>query len=241
MLKPAIEVRDIRYAYEGAGRDALSGVSFAVFRGEKTAIVGPNGSGKSTLLLCLAGAFAARSGEIRVNGERAGADDLRKSVGLIFQDPDDQLIMPSVIEDVAFGLAADGVPAAEAQERALETLSALGAARLAGRAPHKLSGGEKRMAALAGILVTEPDILVLDEPTSSLDPRARRRVIDTLSGMDKTAIIATHDLDMALDVCGRAIILHNGTISRDGPLPDMFRDSALLSANDLEPPLRWRV
>ena len=163
---------------------------------------------------------------------------LREAVGLIFQDPDDQLFMPQVVEDVAFGPVAHGVPAEEAHARAREVLESLNVGHLAERPPHRLSGGEKRMAALAGILVMRPEIVVLDEPSAALDPRARRRVIEVLRELDKPIILATHDLDMALDVCGRAVVLYDGRVAADGDLGTILGDEALLRQNGLELPLR---
>ena len=232
-----LEVRALHYSYPD-GHKALNGVSFGLRENEKLALVGPNGSGKSTLLLHLAGGIAARD-EIRLWGRPAGAEELRRAVGLIFQEPDDQLFMPQVADDVAFGLVARGVPAAEARRKAMEMLDRLGAAHLAERPPHRLSGGEKRLAALAGILVMEPQVIVLDEPTSALDPRARRRVIETLRALSQPLILTTHDLDMALDVCSRAALLYDGAVAAEGPLPDLFRDKELLERNGLELPLRY--
>lgn len=232
-----LEVRALHYSYPD-GHKALNGVSFGLRENEKLALVGPNGSGKSTLLLHLAGGIAARD-EIRLWGRPAGAEELRRAVGLIFQEPDDQLFMPQVADDVAFGLVARGVPAAEARRKAMEMLDRLGAAHLAERPPHRLSGGEKRLAALAGILVMEPQVIVLDEPTSALDPRARRRVIETLRALSQPLILTTHDLDMALDVCSRAALLYDGAVAAEGPLPDLFRDKELLKRNGLELPLRY--
>ena len=238
-MSALLEVRGLCYAYPG-GQEALRGVSLSLSEGEHVALVGANGSGKSTLLLHLAGALAAPDGTVFLHGGPAGAEALREAVGLIFQEPDDQLLMPQVLEDAAFGLVARGMPAAEAQARALSTLGKLGAAHLANRPPHRLSGGEKRMAALAGILVMEPEVLVLDEPTAALDPRARRRVIELLNSMEaSTLLLATHDLDMALDVCTRAAILCEGRVAAEGPLPDLFRDQTLLERCGLELPLRY--
>lgn len=233
-----LETRDLRYAYPD-GHPALKGVTLCLQKNEKLALVGPNGSGKSTLLLNLAGAFAAEDGEILLYGAPASAEKLRRAVGLIFQNPDDQLFMPQVTDDVAFGPIARGIPIEEARKRALEMLEQLGAAHLADRAPHRLSGGEKRLVALAGILVMDPDVLVLDEPTSALDPRARRLVMETLKKLSQSVILCTHDLDMALDLCSRAVILHDGVIATEGPLPELFRDKELLERCGLELPLRY--
>lgn len=237
---PLLEVRELYYAYPD-GHEALRDVSLDLMEGEKMALVGANGSGKSTLLLHLAGALAAQKGDVLLRGESVGEDlgRLREAVGLVFQEPDDQLFMPTVLEDAAFGLVARGMPSGEAQARAMEVLEVLGAAHLAARPPHRLSGGEKRMAALAGVLAMEPKVLILDEPTAALDPRARRRVIETLQGMEGTALIATHDLDMALDLCSRAVILSGGRAAASGALPDLFRDETMLQGNGLELPLRY--
>lgn len=232
-----LEVHALYYSYPD-GHKALNNVSFRLHENEKLALVGPNGSGKSTLLLHLAGGIAARD-EIRLWGQVAGTKELRQTVGLIFQEPDDQLFMPQVIDDVAFGLIARGMPAAEAKYKALAMLERLGAAHLAERPPHCLSGGEKRLVALAGILVMEPQIIVLDEPTSALDPRARRRVIETLRALHQPLILTTHDLDMALDVCSRAVLLYEGKVAAEGLLPELFHRKDLLERNGLELPLRY--
>lgn len=223
-----LEVHDLHYRYED-GHEALKGITFRLTEREKTALVGANGSGKSTLLLHLAGALKVQTGKIILNA----------STGLIFQDSDDQLLMPSVIEDVAFTLTANGMNIKQAHERALKILDELGISHLALRPPHKLSGGEKKMVTIAGVLASEPDILLLDEPTAGLDPKARRRVINFLRESNKTILLASHDLDMTLDVCGRAIILHDGVISAEGELPELFMNKSLLESNGLELPLRY--
>jgi cobalt/nickel transport system ATP-binding protein len=237
---PLLEARDLYYGYPD-GSPALNGLSLTLERGEKLALVGANGSGKSTLLALLAGCFLPDRGDILLSGQTVGSalERLRKAVGLIFQDPDDQLFMPRVLEDVAFGLVSHGMDVVEAHERARATLETLSAAHLENRLPHRLSGGEKRMVALAGILAMRPEIVVLDEPSSALDPRARKRVIEVLRALDRPMILATHDLDMALDVCGRASIVNRGRVAATGELPALFRDEALLRANGLELPLRF--
>ena len=232
-----LEVNDLRYKYPD-GHEALRGVTFSVSEGEKVALVGANGSGKSTLLLHLAGALDVQDGAITFRGE-SSREALRRNVGLTFQDADDEILMPTVLEDVAFSLIAGGMPVREANERSMRMLDALGIAHLAGRAAHKLSGGEKRMVSFAGVLVREPKILALDEPSAGLDPRARRRVIEFLRVSNKTIILATHDLDMALDVCGRTVILSEGTVNAEGALPELFKDREILEANGLELPIRY--
>ncbi len=232
-----LKVENLRYAYPG-GHEALRGISLTVNSGEKLALVGANGSGKSTLLLHIAGAVKVQEGRITFRGQES-QEALRKNIGLTFQDADDQLLMPSVLEDVAFSLTAAGLSRQEAHERARGILESLGIAHLAGRPPHRLSGGEKRIVSFAGVLAGEPEVLALDEPSSALDPRARRRVIDFLRGSRHTIILATHDLDMALDVCTRAVILSEGSIASEGALPELFTDREILEANGLELPLKY--
>ena len=232
-----LEVMGLRYKYPD-GHEALRGVTFSVSEGEKVALVGANGSGKSTLLLHLAGALNVQEGRIAFRG-REGQEVLRKNIGLTFQDSDDQLLMPGVLEDVAFSLVAEGVPVRKAHERAAKILDVLGIGHLAERLPHKLSGGEKRMVSFAGILAREPEVLALDEPSAGLDPRARRRVINFLQESRTTLILATHDLDMALDVCTRAVILSGGAVACEGALPELFTRREILEANGLELPLRY--
>ena len=206
--------------------------------GEKAALVGANGSGKSTLLLHLAGAVEIQSGKILCN-DQEGQETLRKHVGLVFQESDDQLLMPSVLEDTAFNLIASGMNIKQAHEIAERILSSLGISHLRDRPPHKLSGGEKRLVTFAGVLASSPDVIALDEPTAGLDPRARRRVINFLRESDKTILLASHDLDMTLDICSRAIIISDGRVSAEGTLPELFMNKELLEANGLELPLRY--
>ena len=242
MTKSLMEVRGLHYAYPD-GHRALNGVDFAVNFEEKLALIGANGSGKSTLMLHLAGCLAAQKGEISLRGKPVGSDLklLRDAVGMVFQDPDDQLFMPQVIEDVAFGLVARGLSVPEAHLQARSVLETLNIGHLAARPPHRLSGGEKRMVALAGILAMRPEIVVLDEPSAALDPRARRHVIETLRNLEKPLILGTHDLDMALDICGRAVVMHQGAVSADGALCEILGDGSLLRENGLELPLRMQA
>jgi cobalt/nickel transport system ATP-binding protein len=243
--EPILEIKNLYYAYPD-GPAALRDVSFSLGRGEKLAVVGANGSGKSTLLAHLAGCFPlAKESEVRLfdqatnssqTSQAAGSDleRLRRAVGLVFQDPDDQLFMPRVLEDVAFGLVSRGMNGAEAQGQARAVLETLSAAHLANRLPHRLSGGEKRVVALAGILAMRPEILALDEPTSALDPRARRRVIEILKTLNQSMILATHDLSMAMEICTRVLIMNGGRVAAEGPLPALLKDEKLLSENGLE-------
>lgn len=232
-----LEVIDLHYKYPD-GHEALRGVNLRVKDGEKTALVGANGSGKSTLLLHIAGAVEVQEGRI-IFGGREGTEVLRENVGLTFQNADDEILMPTVIEDVAFSFVASGMNVLSARERAQKILSDLGIEHLAERPSHRLSGGEKRIVTFAGVLASEPDLLVLDEPSAGLDPKARRRVINFLRGTKRTILLATHDLDMAVDVCERAVILNEGVVSAEGLLPELFTDESLLEANGLELPLRY--
>ena len=232
-----LDVESLSYSYPD-GHEALHGISLTVHEGEKLAIVGANGSGKSTLLLHLAGALRVQEGRITFRNQE-GQEILRKNIGLTFQDSDDQLLMPTVLEDVAFSLIASGMPLREAHERTGEIMESLGISYLSSRPPHKLSGGEKRIVSFAGVLASEPEVLALDEPSAALDPRARRRVIDFLRKSERTIILATHDLDMALDVCERAVILSEGRVKCEGALPELFTHREILENNGLELPLRY--
>ncbi len=225
------------------GTMGINGISFTITHGESVALVGANGAGKSTLLLHLNGCLTSAKGEIRIGDYPLTPQTLkeaRRSVGMVFQDPDDQLFMPTVFDDVAFGPMSLGLPEKEVEERVTQALDTVGAAHLKHRPPYKLSGGEKRAVAIATILATSPEILVMDEPTSNLDPLSRKRLISLLQSFEHTKIIATHDLDMALDVCERTIVLYKGTITADGPTLDIFNNEDLLLKSGLEKPLRMQ-
>ena len=238
-----VEAVDLRYAYPD-GTPALRGVSFRITHGEAVAVVGENGAGKSTLLQHLNGCLLPSAGTLLVGDyaiTRATLPAVRRAVGMVFQDPDDQLFMPTVFDDVAFGPLHLGLTPDDVRRRVDEALATVGAAHLADRPPYRLSGGEKRAVAIATVLAMQPDILVMDEPTASLDPRSRRRVIELLRSFRHTKIIATHDLDMALDVCPRALVMHRGVVRADGPAVDLLRDDALLAECGLERPLRLQA
>jgi cobalt/nickel transport system ATP-binding protein len=237
-----VEVNDLRYRYPD-GTAALNGMTFKIHHGESVAVVGANGAGKSTLLMHLNGYLTPQEGRVRVGDTpltRETVRDVRKTVGMVFQDPDDQLFMPTVGEDVAFGPLNLGLPPDEVEARVAEALAEVGASALRDRPPYRLSGGEKRSVAIATVLAMKPDILVMDEPSSNLDPRARRRLIELLRGFEHTKIVATHDLDLVLDLCARTLVLHGGMVAADGPTLDIFRDDALLDACGLERPLSMR-
>jgi cobalt/nickel transport system ATP-binding protein len=238
-----VEVHDLEYSYPGNVK-ALQGISFTITHGESVGIVGANGAGKSTLLLHLIGALVPGGGTVRVGDYPLTKDTLahiRRNVGMIFQDPDDQLFMPTVYDDVAFGPLNLRLPPAEVDDRVLRALETVGALHLKDRPPYKLSGGEKRVVTIASVLSMSPSILVMDEPSAALDPLARRRLINLLATFEHTKIIATHDLDLVLDLCRRTMVLHEGKIIADGPTDRIFNDEALLVRAHLEKPLRMQA
>jgi cobalt/nickel transport system ATP-binding protein len=236
---PAIELRSLTHAHAD-GSVALRGVDLRVLPGEAVAIVGANGAGKSTLLQHLNGLLLPASGTVHIDGMAVTPTTLpevRRRVGFLFQDADDQLFMPTVQDDVAFGPLNLGLPAPEVHSRVQAALAAVGATALAARAPYRLSGGEKRAVAIAGVLAMSPSILVLDEPTAGLDPAGRRRLIELLRSFSLTRVVATHDLDLALAICSRVLVLHEGRVLADGTPRALFADVELLRRYHLEPPL----
>ncbi len=238
MSEPVLDVRELEFAYPDGTR-ALNGVSFRIGRGEAVGLIGANGAGKSTLLMQLNACLMPARGEVRVNGAavtRQTAVAARRAVGLVFQDPDDQLFMPTVLEDVAFGPLNAGLAPAEAARMASQALARVGMEHLASRPPYKLSAGEKRAVAIATVLALEPDVLVMDEPSSNLDPRGRRRLIGLLRSFGHTRLIATHDLELVVEVCPRVLVLDGGRIVADGPTAEVLNDEALMLAHGLERP-----
>ncbi len=238
-----VEVQDLTHTYTD-GTAAVSGISFRIHHGESVAVVGANGAGKSTLLLHLNGYLTPQKGTVRIGDfplTKETLRDIRRTVGMIFQDPDDQLFMPTVAEDVAFGPLNLGLPPDEVELRVQQALERVGIGHLRDRPPYKLSGGEKRSVSIATVLAMSPDILVMDEPTANLDPRARRMLIELLAGFHHTKIIATHDLDMVLDLCPRTIVLKEGRLMADGPTDALFNNESLLDACHLEKPLRMQA
>ncbi len=235
-----VEAKDLEFAYPDTTQ-ALLGISFKITHGESVAIVGANGAGKSTLLLHLNGYLTPTSGQVRIGDfplTKETLQEVRRTVGMVFQDPDDQLFMSTVYDDVAFGPLNLGLPIEEVDSRVKTALETVGVLALKDRPPHRLSSGQKRRVAIATVLSMSPDILVMDEPTSGLDPQARRRLIEMLQTFKHSKIIATHDLDMVLDLCERTIILNEGKIQADGKTSDIFQDEKLLTDCHLEKPLR---
>jgi cobalt/nickel transport system ATP-binding protein len=237
-----IELKGLCFRYPD-GTPALDGIDLTIHHGESVGLVGANGAGKSTLLQHLCGVHVPQTGRVRVGDVPVVPGTLRevrRTVGLVFQDPDDQLFMPTVAEDVAFGPLNIGLPPEEAAKRVDEALAQVDALHLKHRPPHRLSGGEKRAVAIATVLACSPDILVMDEPSANLDPRSRRLLIELLRGFKHTKVLATHDLDMVLDLCERTVVLHGGRVMADGPTAQIFADRGLLAACALEPPLRMQ-
>lgn len=246
---PAVRLAGLVYDYPD-GRRALDGVDLTIAPGESTALVGPNGAGKSTLLLHLNGLLPGRRGPGRratpsvwidgLDASREGAA-VRRKVGLLFQDPDDQLFSTSVLEDVAFGPLNLGMPGEECRRLALECLGRVGLVEAADRPPHHLSFGERKRVCLAGVLACSPSVLALDEPTANLDPRGRRRFIELIGSLPATRLIATHDLEMVLEVCPRTVLLDAGKVIADGPSREILDDADLMEAHGLERPLSLLV
>lgn len=234
---PAVEVRDLSFAYPN-GHQALCGVSFTVKTGESVAIIGENGAGKSTLLLHLNGILRGE-GSVRILGIEVADHtlrEIRRLVGVVFQDPEDQLFLNTVAQDVAFGPSNMGLSRIEVDERVREALTSMGMLAFADRSAHLLSFGEKKRIATATVLAMRPEILVLDEPTSNLDPRARRQLIEILNELPVTKIVVTHDLPVACEMCSRALVLAQGRVVADGPIENVLTDEELLEAAGLELP-----
>ncbi|OON75977.1 energy-coupling factor ABC transporter ATP-binding protein [Streptomyces tsukubensis] len=235
---PSLDVSGLAYAYPD-GHQALFGVDLTVARGERVALLGPNGAGKTTLVLHLNGILSGGAGSVTVAGlpvDRKNMAEIRRRVGIVFQDPDDQLFMPTVREDVAFGPAAAGIRGPELEDRVRTALKRVGMDDYADRPPHHLSFGQRRRVAVATVLAMEPEILVLDEPSSNLDPASRRELADILLALDVTVLMVTHDLPYALQLCPRAVVLSDGVIVADGPTGELLADDTLMSAHRLELP-----
>lgn len=240
---PALAVSRLAFAYPD-GHQVLYGVDLEVARGERVALLGPNGAGKTTLLLHLNGTLGAVSGgtgagTVEVAGTRLAKETLRevrRGVGIVFQDPDDQLFMPTVGDDVAFGPHNLGLRGAELDARVREALDQVGMLDVIDRPPHHLSFGQRRRVAVATVLAMRPEVLVLDEPSSNLDPASRRELAEILEGLDVAMLMVTHDLPYALQLCSRSLLLDQGRIVADGPTREILADADLMAAHRLELP-----
>jgi cobalt transport protein ATP-binding subunit len=238
MTAPSLLVEDVAFAYPD-GHQALFGVDLRLERGERVALLGPNGAGKTTLVLHLNGILRAGRGRVSVAGLPVGKPtlrEIRRRVGIVFQDPDDQLFMPTVAEDVAFGPRNLGLPEPEVAARVAAALQQVGMAEFADRPPHHLSFGQRRRVAVATVLSMQPEVLVLDEPSSNLDPAGRRELAEVLEALPVTLLMVTHDLPYALQLCPRSVVLDGGVVVADGPTRDLLADPGLLAAHRLELP-----
>jgi cobalt/nickel transport system ATP-binding protein len=237
-MSTALEVRELSFRYPD-GTEALRGVTLRAPPGAAVAVVGPNGAGKTTLVSLLAGFLEPAAGEIRVGDvclERSTAAAVRARTGFLFSNPDDQLFMPSVLEDACFGPLAAGVAADEARRRAWAQLADLGLKDVSAKFPGHLSAGQKRLATLAGVLVMDPDLLVLDEPTAFLDPHARRHLIERLRGLHQTRLVITHDLELVVELCSEVYVLDRGELVAHGTPAGILGDEPLMRAHRLERP-----
>jgi len=237
-MSDVIVAENVSYTYPD-GTEALRGVSLRAKEGERIGLVGPNGAGKSTLLLHLNGLLLG-SGRIEVCGipvTDGRLQEVRLKVGLVFQDPDDQLFMPTVFDDVAFGPLNMDLDRAEVERRVEQALREVDMLHVADRCPHHLSFGERKRVCIATVLAMSSEVLALDEPTTNLDPRHRRQLINLLKGFNLTMLVASHDLDAVLDLCDRVVLLDAGTVVADGPSEQILTDRALLEAHGLELPL----
>jgi cobalt/nickel transport system ATP-binding protein len=246
MSTPSLEIKDLAFAYPD-GNQALFGVNLTVGQGERVALLGPNGAGKTTLVMHMNGIHPAAHGEVKVAGQLVDASDkanlrlIRSKVGIVFQDPDDQLFMPTVGEDVAFGPYNMGVRGDDLDRVVIEALELVGMTEFKDRPPHHLSFGQRRRVAVATVLAMKPEILVLDEPSSNLDPASRRELADILRSLAITIVMVTHDLPYALELCERAVILSGGIIVADKKTREILGDKELLSAHRLELPVGFAI
>ena len=246
MSRPSLDISGLAFAYPD-GNQALFGVNLTVKKGERVALLGPNGAGKTTLVMHLNGIHAAQRGEVLIAGTKIDAEDkeslkkIRSQVGIVFQDPDDQLFMPTVREDIAFGPYNMGFRGAELDQIVNDALTQVGMLDFADRAPHHLSFGQRRRVAVAGVLAMKPEILVLDEPSSNLDPASRRELATILKSLDITIFMVTHDLPYALELCERSVVLSGGLIAEDSSTRALLADVEKLAKYRLELPAGFTV
>lgn len=241
MSVPVLDVRGLAFAYPD-GHQALFGVDLHVHRGERVALLGPNGAGKTTLVLQLNGILRAGAGSVAVSGlpvEDKNILEIRRRVGVVFQDPDDQLFMPTVRDDVAFGPRNLGLKGADLDRRVADALEQVGMNDFADRPPHHLSFGQRRRVAIATVLAMQPEILVMDEPSSNLDPASRREIAEIVRSLDVTMLMVTHDLPYAVELCERSVILSGGVIAADGATTDLLADAELMRTHRLELPFGY--
>jgi len=240
---PSLEISQLAYAYPD-GHQALFGVDLRIEHGERVALLGPNGAGKTTLVLHLNGILGGGHGTVSVCGlpvEKPNLREIRRRVGIVFQDPDDQLFMPTVGEDIAFGPANFGVTGSALTARVAAALARVDMSEYVGRSPLHLSGGQRRRVALATVLACDPEILVLDEPSSNLDPVARRELAEVLLGLGRTMLMVTHDLPYALQLCPRSVVIDDGVVVADGPTRELLADTDLLRRHRLELPFGFTL
>jgi len=241
MSDKSLEVSGLAYAYPD-GNQALYGVNLSINQGERVALLGPNGAGKTTLVLHLNGIIPTMQGQVRVAGELVDSKNaesiksVRHKVGVVFQDPDDQLFMPTVGQDVAFGPYNSGLRGIELEKAVTEALELVGMSEFIDRPPHHLSFGQRRRVAVATVLAMKPEILVMDEPSSNLDPAARRELAEIITSLDVTLLMVTHDLPFAYELCQRAVILSAGVVAADDEISSVLANKQLLNAHRLELP-----
>jgi cobalt/nickel transport system ATP-binding protein len=241
MPEKSLEISGLAYAYPD-GNQALYGVNLSINQGERVALLGPNGAGKTTLVLHLNGIIPTMQGQVRVAGELVDSKSaesiksIRHKVGIVFQDPDDQLFMPTVGQDVAFGPYNAGLRGTELEKAVKEALELVGMSEFIDRPPHHLSFGQRRRVAVATVLAMKPEILVMDEPSSNLDPAARRELAEIITSLDVTLLMVTHDLPFAYEICQRAVILSAGVVAADDEISSVLANKQLLNAHRLELP-----
>jgi len=238
-----LEITNLNFSYPD-GYEALTNVNFALDEGDSLGILGPNGAGKTTLILHLNGILGDMDGSITLNNLDFVEDNLaeiRKTVGVVFQDPDDQLFMPTVLEDVMFGPKNFGFSDEVSRGYAIDALTMVGMDEYQEKAPHHLSFGQKRKVAIASVLASKPKLLVLDEPSSNLDPSSRRELIDILLSLNVSIVLVTHDLPMALEICPRSIVVNNGTVTQDGVTKSLLTNEEVMKKNRLELPFGFAL